>query len=133
MPGQGENSDYTAMAYAYTQFPKEGTNILVMVSDGKPTTGESFRKGHTTYSSNLDSIEFEEPLGIDEYEVCGRKGSETEKHMHNLVKRNSHRVSSIGIGIQEGGWQIPDHEVVNDITELKSTMMKMLRKKVKRG
>ena len=132
MPGQGDNSDYTAMAYAYTQFPKEGTNILVMVSDGQPTTGESFRKGRTTYGSKLDSIEFEEPLGLDWSEISS-SGEKTKRHMHNLVKRNAHRVTSIGIGIQQGGWQIPDHEVVNDITELKSTMMKMLRKKVKRG
>lgn len=129
----GGNYDYDAMAWAYSRFPRNnGHNVLVMLSDGAPCGGEPtypiYERASDDSPKNWERVkEFKVPAPLDSYE------KEQEEHLHNLVKRHERDVDSIGVGILEGGWQIPDHEVINNIDELKGTMVQMLRKKVKRG
>jgi len=119
----GDNADYDAMRRAYKMFEKApaGKNIFIMLSDGAPVGYHHA----ITYDINgkEENILPRMPSGID---------YDTREHFHHLV--NSHKdVESIGIGIQAGGWQVPDHEVIQDVGELKKTIIKQLRKHITRG
>lgn len=125
--GHGYNNDWDALNKAYQMFDHapEGENILIMLSDGEP-------------ASDSDELEFidingkheEPPKGTDKLDEDEK---DEKEHIHHLVKANDHRVKSIGIGIQEGGWQIPDHEVVKNLNQLKPAIIKQLKKHIRRG
>lgn len=124
--GHGDNNDWDALNKAYQMFDKapEGENILVMLSDGYPAS---------VYRPNFVDIhgkDEKEPKGTGTLDPDDR---DEKVHLHHLVKANAHRVKSIGIGIKEGGWQIPDYEVVKDVNELKPAIIKQLRKHITRG
>lgn len=125
--GAGHNNDYDALSRAYHMLdtaPK-GKNIVIMLSDGMPAN-----------SANpvfIDSRGEKE----DPKRYYNKKVSPYEKrekvHLHHLVKSNDHRATSIGIGIMEGGWQIPEHFVINNVDELKPAVIKTLKSHIKRG
>ncbi len=125
--GSGDNNDWDALNKAYHMFDKapEGENILIMLSDGQPATDDYDRR-----FIDIKGNEEEPPKGTDRLDGWQKNQKE---HLHHLVKANDHRVKSIGIGIMMGGWQIPDHTVVNNVNELKSAIITQLRKHIKRG
>lgn len=132
--GGEDNNDYDALSYAYKMFPEEGENILVMMSDGEPApTGDW---GYIQDESNWKGVMTEKdelgkryPLWFD----TSFKGSRRKKKsFHDLVAKHPD-VTSIGIGILEGGWQIPDHKVIKNLKELKPVILAELTKKIRRG
>lgn len=126
--GEGWNYDYEAMERAYAMFDHapEGKNILIMLSDGQPAPGAT---GKMIYVNAKGQVEHP----IRHPHTLSREETEERTHLHHLVKANAHRVDSFGIGILEGGWQIPNHEVVKDLNELKPTIIKVLKRKITRG
>lgn len=131
------NADYDAMAWAYSRFPKnDGQNLLVMLSDGEPTDASvdnEFEYFDIDGSKKMfkvpGDLSYEDRVGRD---YTGDDNEWDKTHFYHLAERNRD-VESIGVGIIRGGWQVPDHKVINNIDQLKGTMVEMLRKKVKRG
>lgn len=126
--GSGDNCDWDALNKGYQMFSSapsapSGKNILIMLSDGYPvSTNPRFVDIH----GNPENA----PKGtdrLDEYE------KDRTNHLHALVRENARTVTSIGIGIQEGGQQIPNHTVVHDLNKLKPTLIKELANQIKRG
>lgn len=126
----GCNNDYEAMDFAYHHFAKAptGDNILIMMSDGEPASCADAHyfdsKGERIARLNYTPI----------VPKLGKEGRDRDSKevLHQLVE--SHKdVSSIGIGIMRGGWQIPDYSVVSNIAELKPAIIKALKKTIKRG
>lgn len=124
--GAGANNDWDALNKAYQMFNKapEGENILIMMSDGEPASEDD------AYFVDIKGNRETSPKGTDTLSNYER---DSKTHLHHLVKANAHRVTSIGIGIKEGGWQIPNYEVVSDLNDLKPTIIKQLRKHITRG
>lgn len=120
---RGGNCDYQGMRRAYHMLRKapEGKKILIMLSDGNPTGFHNQR----TWDSHEKAENILPNLPLD-------RNWETKASFHHLVKANKD-VSSIGIGIQEGGWQVPDHTVIHDVGDLKKTIIAALRKHISRG
>jgi len=125
MVGAGYNYDYDALDRAYQMFKKapKGKNILIMLSDGEPATGADLPVYRDLHGKTEDPKKYH-------HTISGDKNSNT--HLHHLVKAQKN-IDSIGIGIQSGGGQIPDHFVVNNISELKPAIVKVLKKKIQRG
>lgn len=125
--GSGNNNDYDGMSRAYDMFKhtKEGKNVLLMLSDGSPTQSH--------YSSFLD-VKGDPEKHIERFynQNLTPEQKKREEHLHHLVNSNKD-VVSIGIGIEEGGWQIPNHFVINDLKELKPRIIKELKRNIKRG
>lgn len=124
--GSGDNNDWDALNKAYTMFKPgvKGENILIMLSDGQPAS--------TDYPKfiNIKGNEETAPAGTDRL----HKGEKNQiDHLHHLVKANDRKVKSIGIGIFEGGGQIPTHEIVSNLEELKPAIIKQLAGRIKRG
>lgn len=126
----GGNEDYDAMHFALEHFnkaPDEGENILLMLSDGAPTLDGH----HEVYDEKHKRINFKfhegDRDGTGEWEWKNE-----EEHLHHLVESYTH-VKSIGIGIFAGGWQIPEHFVIQTLDDLKPTIIKVLGQKIKRG
>lgn len=132
--GAGYNYDYHAINRAYHMFKKapEGENILIMLSDGQPA--ECFHAPPTYLDVNgriEDEKQFEKTLKSP----SGKDGflyRESKAGLHALVKAHP-EVTSIGIGIVHGGWQIPNHIVVDNVDELKPQILSVLRQQIKRG
>lgn len=121
---RGGTNDYPAMRKAYQMLSKapEGKKIFIMLSDGSPGGY------HDTPIKNLDGS-----LDTSLKPLNGNNINYNEKlHLHHLVKAQKN-IESIGIGIRAGGWQVPDHEVIQDVKMLKKTIIKQLRKHIKRG
>lgn len=120
---RGGTNDYAGMRKAYQMLQKapEGKKIMVMLSDGSP--GSYFDTKYYDVNGKPDNSL--KPIG-------NQTNYNTKVHLHHLVKSNKD-VESIGIGIREGGWQIPDHEVIQDVNTLKKTIIKQLRKHIRRG
>lgn len=123
--GSGDNNDWDGLNRAYKMFetaPK-GENILIMLSDGNPVS--TSRPTFYDVKGNAEKA----PRGT---ESLKRSEKDQKVHLHHLVK--SHKdVHSIGIGIMEGGWQIPDHEVIQNVDDLKKVIIKKISKAVSRG
>lgn len=122
--GSGCNNDWDGLNRAYDMLGKihEGKNILIMLSDGQPASGYPRFIG-------IDNKEEKPPKGTDEFH--GNKDS--IENIRHLVKAHDRDVVSLGIGIERGGQQIPNHEVINNVNQLKPTMIKMLKEQIKRG
>lgn len=124
----GGNADYDAMRRAYAMLDKapEGENIFIMLSDGNPV---GYHRAHTYDSHGKEEkiLKLLPNVGDKDY-----VDYDTKEHFHHLVKAHP-KVKSIGIGIQEGGWQVPDHEVIHNVGDLKKTIIKQLRKHIQRG
>jgi hypothetical protein len=123
--GAGSNNDWDALNKAYHMFAHapEGENILIMMSDGYPASSNS--------NYNVDIRGEDEPQFANFKSISTSK-KDTKEHLHHLVKANKN-VTSIGIGILEGGWQIPNHTVIKNVDGLKKEVIKQLRTHIKRG
>ena len=123
----GENFDYDAMHYGYEYFNKagDGENILLMLSDGEPAHGRGDPKIQDEKGNLIGGFKFHRHHGTyyERWEAPA---------LHHLVKSYPN-VSSVGVGILEGGWQIPEHEVIHNLDDLKKTVIKLVGKKIKRG
>lgn len=129
--GSGDNNDWDALNKAYHMFHKapDGKNILIMLSDGAPASSRSVE------FINIKGKPENPPSGSEPAtrEKRGQYWHNEKKNLHHLVEANKDRVTSIGIGIMEGGWQIPDHVVVKNLNELKPAIIGQLKKHIKRG
>lgn len=119
---RGSNCDYQGMRRAYKMLEKaEGKKVMLMLSDGEPT---GFSNEDTyDYHNEVENVLPDLPLDRD---------WETKESFHHLV-HSQKDVSSYGIGIQEGGWQVPDHEVIHNVEDLKKTIIKAMRRYITRG
>lgn len=120
----GYNNDYDAMHFAFEYFKKaeEGQNILIMLSDGEPAT--AFVEPQFVDEKGLD-MKFT-PHDMGGYE------KDSKPKLHRLVDSYPN-VHAVGIGIFEGGWQIPEHFIIHKLPDLKPAIIKALSKKIKRG
>lgn len=131
----GGTNDYPALRRAYHMLSKapQGEKILLMLSDGSPGSytdapfyGVDGNKEHIPALKNLlpDSASIFDDNGYINYNQ--------RDHLHHLVKANAD-VHSIGIGMGAGGWQIPEHFVIHNVSDLKKTVIGVLRRQIKRG
>jgi cobalamin biosynthesis protein CobT len=106
------NNDYDALNRAYHMLNKapSGKNIVIMLSDGEPASTEDVQY--------IDIDGEEEKSSRYEVNDLYYYEKDTEEHLHALVHANDYRATSIGIGITEGGWQIPNNFVVEDVHDL---------------
>jgi len=122
----GYNCDYDAMHFAYEYFnksPDEGENILIMLSDGAPA--------HRDDAVRVVDHKGKPIKGFKPHKLDYRLKRERE-HLNKLATSYKD-VHSVGIGIFEGGWQIPEHFIIHSLDDLKPTIIKTLGKKIKRG
>jgi uncharacterized protein with von Willebrand factor type A (vWA) domain len=126
LKGADGNNDWDGLNRAYHMFdhaPK-GENILIMLSDGEPASADEAQ------FFDINDKEEKAPANTSELD---RYDKDTRYHLHHLVNANKHRVTSIGIGIERGGWQIPNHSIINNPAELKKELIKQLRTLIRRG
>lgn len=125
--GAGSNNDYDALNMAYHMLdnvPREGKNIVLFISDGQPASSDNY----AYFNIKGDKFKpFKHRSPLDAFQ------KDQKEHLHHLVKANDHRATSVGIGIYEGGWQIPENFVIEDLKDLKGEIIKTLRKNIKRG
>jgi hypothetical protein len=120
----GGTNDYEGLRRAYKMLDgaKEGNKILIMLSDGYPGDFENA----TCYDTDGHPEKKQLP------KLNARVDYNQPQHLHKLAK--SHKdVTSIGVGIFEGGWSIPENFLVKSLDELKPTIIKVLKKNIKRG
>lgn len=132
----GGTNDYPALRRAYHMFhgAPEGQNILIHISDGGP--GRYFDSAFRGVDNKVEKLRHLAPLAPG----AGEWGSNDvnyidynqKEHLHHLVKSHP-EVVAVGIGIQHGGWQIPEHFIIQNVSELKSTILGILRRNIKRG
>lgn len=124
--GAGDNNDYDALLRAYKMFDTapDGQNVLLMLSDGRPAP---------SYQPEFIDIRGHREDANKYRHKLSRGQTEEKKHLHHLVNAYKERVTSVGIGIRSGGWQIPEHFVIDDVHELKTKIIQVLNKKIKRG
>jgi hypothetical protein len=124
--GDEENDDYDAMYRGYQVLKGvKGKKILLMLSDGKPDQGRSNYYDINGKEEDKSKIEKDMPK-------LDRGEKEQKEHLNALANANKD-VVSIGIGIQEGGWQIPTNFMVKDLAMLKPKIIEILKKNIKRG
>lgn len=128
----GGTDDYPALRRAYHMFrtAPEGQNILIHVSDGSPGIyyNDSVFYGVNGKRERLKGF----VMPTSRYEDKGYVDYNQKEHLHHLV-RSHPEVTAFGIGIQQGGWQIPDHVVIHNVSELKPKILGILRKNIRRG
>jgi cobalamin biosynthesis protein CobT len=124
--GAGSNDDWDALNKGFQMFKPDmkGENILIMLSDGQPASS------HSPIFVNSKGKEEKAPKDTDRVDTY-QKDSITQ--LHHLVKANERKAKSVGIGIMRGGQQIPNHQVVNSVTQLKPAVIGLLEAKIKRG
>jgi hypothetical protein len=123
--GYGDNCDYDAINRGLHMFDKApaGKNIMLFLSDGQPE-----QKAVTYIDIKGKQEKFKHHIShLTNYE------KQQEEHLHHLVNTFKDKVTTIGIGIYSGGWQIPNHFVVKNLTELKPAIINELKKHIKRG
>lgn len=131
----GGNEDYDAMHFALDYFkkaPDEGENILLMLSDGAPTLdGQErvFGENGKLLPFKFHDASLHEDVDDDYY---GNDWKNDKDYLHHLVKSYPD-VNAVGIGIFEGGWQVPEHFVIHSLEDLKPTIIRVLGHKIKRG
>jgi cobalamin biosynthesis protein CobT len=125
--GIAYNCDWDALNMAYQMFKKapKGNNVLVMLSDGAPVNN----KPTFIDATQTSPIELAAPKNTNSLDY---EDKESRHHLHALVRSNRN-VDSIGIGILEGGWQVPNHIVVKSVNQLKPMLIKELRQRIRRG
>lgn len=136
--GQGDsyNNDYDAMSYAYQMLNKrEGQNILLMLSDGAPVPSPFLMRklkdpNLVSPKTSKDAMGKRHEIYVDV--AAGNINRSDKKNFHKLVAKYPN-VTSLGFGIFEGGWQIPDHHVINGLAELKPLVLQELNKHIRRG
>lgn len=123
--GYSENNDWDALNKAYQMFDSapDGKNILIMMSDGEPA---SDRARFIDIHGKVEKA----PKGTYRFAMYEK---DEIRHLNALVREHDRTVTSVGIGIQEGGHQIPNHTVVRDLRQLKPTLIKELAHQIKRG
>lgn len=122
----GGTNDYPALLRGYHMLntAPEGENILIQISDGSP--------GYYQATEMYDTRNKKEEKLMKKLQPTERMNFNSKEHLHHLVK-NNRDVASFGIGIQEGGWQIPEHVIVHTVDEVKPQILKFLRQHIKRG
>lgn len=129
----GGNADYDAMHFALDRFKQapDGENVFIMMSDGIPSDSDMYvysSMGYGFSDSKGKPVKF---TTHDSMAVPGGSKLRAEA-FHKLVKSYPD-VHSVGIGILEGGWQVPEHDVIHNIENLKRVLVKLLSSKIKRG
>lgn len=128
--GTSYNDDYEAMLFAYRMLERAnlpGQDILIMLSDGIPAPSLA-----TEYIDVKNNVIKKPPRDMIEHPPSTTNYRRDTREMNRLAKHNS-SVLSYGIGIFEGGHQIPGFEVVNSLGALKPAVINFLRKHIKRG
>lgn len=126
--GSGDNNDWDGLNRAYQMFKPgmEGENILIMLSDGSPASNEHGPPKFWNVKGKPETA----PKDTDRLQHYQK---DDITHLHYLVKAHDRRVKSIGIGIMQGGQQIPDHRIVDNVDELKPVILKKLGARIRRG
>lgn len=116
MNAGGGNSDFEALKYSFLEgfkdAPKNRKNVLIMLSDGSPCDGK------ISVFKNGKFLDYESGYGTDDIE-----------EISNMVRVRSSRanIATYGIGVLEGGQQIPKHSVISRLSELQPLMEKVVR------
>lgn len=119
--GLGENNDFSALKYTYETMPEGKNNILIMLSDGQPANG----RGGQIISKIYNDSKYDE---AKEYTT---EYIDDKKDFHNLALKHN-QVKSFSIGIQAGGWQLPNNTIVHNIEDLAPRLQTLLTRKIKR-
>jgi hypothetical protein len=117
-----ENADLIAMEYALgylnNNHAPNSKQVFVMLSDGNPCDSPD---DITIVSADLKGNYF---TGKFTSGVPGRRSDIS--HMHKLLKLFPD-VVSFGLGMREGGQQVPRHVVVEDLSQTKKVLLNFLR------
>lgn len=118
----GGNSDLIAMEYALDYLTRNhapnSRPIFIMLSDGAPCES---RRDIEIVDADLKATTFESRI-VPNLSVSTRNIGQ----MHKIVNRYT-QVESFGLGMFEGGQQVPKHKVVQDLGETKRVLLEYLR------
>lgn len=149
----GDNPDFSAMYYTQRFLDKNPSHnkkdIVIMLSDGEPfapfnTSGlEDFDRKpeivapeitigymkkivedvRTKHGVNLNALynDFKTAHGVAIFHDQARK---------YIFNKNT---AWLGLGMLEGGWQVPKHKVIKDLSHFKVELIKLLRSEIKKG
>lgn len=113
----GGNADLIAMEYALEYLRKNAARdsklVFVMLSDGAPSDAPS-EIAIVTADMQQDWFRTKLPRTRDIDE------------MNRLIKRNPD-INSFGLGMYEGGQQVPNHKVVENLADTKKELLTFLR------
>lgn len=137
------NHDLDAISKALKMFKgREGKNLLYMISDGQPTC-----RGWVI--SGIEGGESPSKLLGRDYEYTDAMGKKhqfwydknipasTDRNNRVVIENyvNQHRdiTEMYGIGINSDCWQMPEHDRIDDIEELKPKILAQIKSKIRRG
>lgn len=132
----GGTDDAPALRRAYHMFRSapEGENILIHLSDGSPGSNYGGQMHYYGVDGKKEKLNIDPPFKEPKWDGSdnGSINYNEKEHLHHLVKSHP-EVMAFGIGIMAGGWQIPEHFVIQKATDLKPQMLSILRRNIKRG
>lgn len=117
----GQNADMIAMEYSLDYLVRNQSPnsrpIFVMLSDGAPCTSP---REISVVTADLKTKQFESKF------IRRDTSTRDIATMHQLLSRYPD-VNAFGLGMLEGGQQVPTHKVVRDIKETKGVLLDFLR------
>lgn len=116
-----ENADMIAMEYALdylrTNQAPNSKPIFIMLSDGAPCSSS---REIAVVTADLVRKDFTSKF------IKSDTATRDISTMHRLIARYP-EVNAFGLGMQQGGQQVPKHKVVQDIKETKGVLLDFLR------
>ena len=116
-----ENADLIAMEYALHYLSKnqapQSRPVFVMLSDGAPCSSDG---EIAVVGADMKRTYFESKF------IKSGVGTTDVTNMHKLIAKYP-EVSSFGLGMLQGGQQVPKHKVVQDLKETKKVLLDFLR------
>jgi len=116
-----ENADLIAMEYSLDYLRKNqapnSRPIFIMLSDGEPCNSE---REIAVVTADMKRQDFRSKF------IKRDTDTRAIVNMHKLIARYP-EVNSFGLGMQQGGQQVPKHKVVKDIKETKGVLLDFLR------
>lgn len=119
-----ENADLIAMEYAldylYKNKQPDSKPIFVMLSDGAPCSSDT---EIAVVTADMKPTYFKSKFI--------KRGTSTRDitNMHKLIARYP-ELNSFGLGMLQGGQQVPKHKVVQDIKQTKTVLLDFLRNSI---
>jgi Mg-chelatase subunit ChlD len=123
-PHDGGNADLVAMEYALDYLMRNKAHdsrpVFIMLSDGAPCNSPS---RIAVVNADLKAETFNSRF------INSNTDTDTIPPMHQLLSRYP-MVNAFGLGMLEGGQQVPKHKVVNDLKQTKTVLLNFLRESI---
>lgn len=135
------NNDFDAICYTLNHIKdnkKQGfKDIFVMISDGRPAPSSRTIKIIDT------SMEDYSKYGVlkNDEAFCGYIADKAyhddddyyEVVFHQSLFKRYPSINCFGLGMYEGGWQVPNYKTVNDLSQSKKEIVNFLKTSIKKG